>query len=441
MKALALALALAASPPAEPPVTALGRLAGQAAAQALEDVPQGRMVGVFCQAPTPELQQAAASLLVDAARRHGAKGAVVVEAGDPAEAERTGRAEGIDVLVRVRVGLEGGMLTLGGDRVGTWVNFWDGKTLIRQLPGSPLSARQPADAMALTLARVVVPGEVAPPPPRSFAVRELFRVPARVLALALVDLDGDGHPELAALTGREVLVLGSHGEVRARREHESLPRALHAVRAPTGGLVSPAGAQGRTLQYAAASQSRGESLALEGSGLHPVGLLDATPLAAGTAGTVSAQNAPGTNLFGPEVTLGGVRQTLARPVVALAANPGAGEPAFLALYPDGELQPLSRTLGELGPPLPGAGIAALVDLDGDGTPELVVSSGAGEPASDQVRIFAPGAAAPRFVSEPLAGAIVAATAGDLDGSGHPVALLALLQPDGQSLLLQVGMAP
>jgi hypothetical protein len=442
--ALALALALSAGAPSDAPATALGRGAAQAAAQALEDVPQGRTVGVFCQAPTPELQQAGAALLVDSVRKRGAKAALIVDAQDPQDAERQGRSQGIDVLLRVRVGLEGGMLTLGGDRVGTWVNFWDGKTLIRQLPGSPLSVQLPADASVLTLARVVVPTVadpvVVPEPPR-FAVTELFRIPARVLAMALVDLDGEGQRALAVLTPGEVLILGPHGEVRARRDFGSLPRSAHPVREPCGGLTCSSGGRGRSLQSFACSQSRGETLSLDGSGLHPVGLLDATPLASGTAGSVSAINQAGTNLFGPEVKLGAAPHTLARAVVALAANPGPGEPSFLASYADGEVQPLSRTLGDLGAPLPGAGIAALADLDGDGIPELILSSGVGAPESDSLRILAPGSVAPRFLSAPLNGAIAASAAGDLDGSGHTVGLFALRQADGQTLLLRVGLAP
>lgn len=438
MTALLLALAIAAAEP--PPPTALSRAAQQVAGEALSDVPGGRMVGVWAQAPTPELAQAAASVLVDAARQKGAKAAVVIDAPDASAAEAKARAEGIDVLMRVRVGLEGTDLTLAGDRIGTWVNFWDGKTEVRQLSSAPLAARVPADASALTLARVVLPTP-APPQPAGpkLGLDPIARVPARVVALALVDANGDGRPELAVLTPTEVLLLRPDGEVLARRDHAQLPDAQYAVREPTGGLVSPDGPRGHRLMYRYANQARGETLSVDATGLHPLGLLDATPLAVGAAGLVSAQNEPGTNRFGPELKLADAAHSLPRQPIAVAANPGAGNPAFLAMYPDGTVQPLTQTLGDDGAPLPG-GISAVGDLDGDGKVELVLSGPQPAGAADQVRVLAPGIAAP-LLQVDVPGAIVAATTGDLDGDGKVEALLAALQPDGSTAILRVGVKP
>jgi len=437
MTPLLLALALAA---AGPTPSALGHVAELASSQALDDLPPGKMVGVFVQAPTPELQQAAASMLVDAAKQKGVKAAVLVDAADGAAAEQRARTEGLEVLLRLRVGLEGTDLTLAGDRIGTWVNFWDGRTENRQLASAQVAARVPADAAALTLARVVLPS-ITPPTPAApkLGVVPIARIPARVVALALVDADGDGRPELAALTPTELLVLRADGEVLARRDLSALPESSHPVREPCGGLVSPDGDKGHRLLYASANQARGEALFVDKAGLHPVGLLDATPLASGPSGLVTAVHAAGTNLFGPELKLGTVAHALDHPVVTVTANPRAGTPAFLAIFAEGQVQPLGPDFAPAGAPTP-AGIAALADLDGNGTPELVLSGPQPLSTTDTVRVLEPGGAAPILQAD-VQGAIVAATAGDLDGDGKDEALLAALQPDGTTAILRVGLKP
>jgi len=438
MTAWLLALALSV----EPMPSALTRAAAGAADQALAAAPVGSAVGVWVTAATPELAQATGSALIDALRSRGAKSVVLVQSSDAAAAESAAQAQGLDLLLRLRAGLEGTELTLAGDRIDTWVNFWDGATVQRELPSALVAARAPADATALTLARVVL--STPPPPPPKLGLELLGSVPSRVVALALVDADGDGHPEIAALTPEELLILKRDGTVVARRDHASLPRSARPVRAPCGGLVSPAGAAGHRLLYAFANQARGEAVLVDGSGLHPVGLLDGVPLASGAAGTLSAANANGTDIFGPEVKLGAASHVLARPFFALAANPGVSAPAFLASFPEGQVQPLSAALEPLGPMLTG-GIGALADLDGDGKPELILSGPQPLGESDHLRVLelaAPADSTPRSVFEAdVPGGIVAATSGDLNGDGKPDAILAALQPDGTTRLVRVGVTP
>jgi hypothetical protein len=427
--------------------SSLSKATLQAASQALEDVSVGKLVGVYVQASTPELAQAAQSLLIDAFQKKGAKAALPLSATSGTEAEAKAREAGMDMLVRVRVGLEGTDLTLAGDRIGTWVNFWDGKTEVRQLGSATLAARTTADASVLTLSRVVgvQPEQLIAPPTVNttvhYGVDPIARVPARVLALTLLDADGDGRPELAALTPTEVLLLRPDGEILARRDHSLLPEAVHPSRDPSGGLVTVDGPKGHRLLYTFSGQARGESLAADRTGLHALSLADQTPLCVSSAGLVTSTIVEGTNLYGPDVRMSGVVHTLAQPVLALRANPAPGDPALLALYADGQAQPLSGTLTELGAPLVGVGEAALADLDGDGIPELVVSSSAPAGPSDQVRILKPGQSVPVFQSELLSGAVLASIAGDIDGDGKADVVLAVVQADGSTTLYRVGIKP
>ena len=79
-------------------------------------------------------------------------------------------------------------------------------------------------------------------------------------------------------------------------------------------------------------------------------------------------------------------------------------------------------------------------LDGNGTPELILSGPQPLSATDTVRVLDPGGAAPILQAD-VQGAIVAATSGDLDGDGKDEALLAALQPDGTTSILRVGLKP
>jgi len=432
--ALALALALAVAPaPA-----ALQAVADQVAAQGVANLPAGPKLGVWVQASTPELAQAAASALIDALHARGARAALPIDAADGGQAETQARAAGLDALLRIRVGVDGTWLTAAGDRIGTWVNLWDGATPNRQGQSAALAARTPADPTALALARVPAP---APAPPE-LELEALFRVPAPVLALALVDADGDGRPEIAALTPSALLILRVDGAVLAQRELSGLPRRAHPVRAPCGGLVSPDGPRGHRLLYATASQARGEAVQLDATGVHSTGLLDGVPLCLGPQGAVMAQSQGGTNVFGPEVMLGSARAALPRPVYALSAAGPPDSPqglAFLAQYPDGTAQLLDPHLAPQGPALP-AGVSALADLGGTGAWDQVLSGPGPRGALDAVRVVAPGMTAPLFQAA-VPGAITAMAAGDLYGTGRQVALLAALQPGGDTAISAVEVKP
>ena len=329
---LALAFALpsgASEAEGAPPATA--RLA-QAVADAIRAAPAEAPVAVSLSGGSAELRRAFGTLL---ASRLAAQqlGPVVLEV-PPERAEATAREQGARSLARLTLDLEGGELVARGDVLGTWVNFWSGRTPTRPpKPAAAVAEGVEADASVLALASVGTPstGTPGPGPQQKRPVRLLGAVFARLetplAALAAGDLDGDGRDEVAALTAHEVVVFGADGRILARRELEGSPSTA-TTREPFGALAVLAGPP--RLAAWSTRYARGELLVLDRAKgtLRPSGTLEAAPLGTSERGTF----VPGQTVFAPEVRLADGR---ALTVPAPFGTASFAAPRMLFVHADG----------------------------------------------------------------------------------------------------------
>ncbi|WP_414654067.1 FG-GAP repeat domain-containing protein [Hyalangium sp.] len=345
-------------------------------------------VALHLSGPSPELARAVGTLL--ASRLAAAElGPVVLEAPSPEAAENLSRERGTRSLVRLTISVQGGELSARGDLLGTWVNFWAGRTPSRPaVPASALVRAVEADAGALALAALSPLTASSPsmtvmtgPRPVRLMGATLVRLEQVPAALAAGDLDGDGKDEVAVLTERAVSVFGADGRLLARREIENLPLSPAPPREPFGVIAvipQPARIAAWSARYA-----HGEVLVFDAAkgSLRPIGPLDTAPLGTAERGMFTS----GQTTFTPEVRVGEGRiLTTPAPFTTASIVP----PRMLFVHLDGSASLYARSTT---PPVRiqglGAG-SALGDLDGDGTPELITTTSQLFPAPDVVRVYA-----------------------------------------------------
>ena len=431
------ALAAGAAPQPAPATSAaqdapaVERLA-KSLADAVRALPAEAPVALHLAGGSAELRRAVGTVL--AARLAALELApVVVEAPTAEAAEAAARAQGARTLVRLTLDVEAGELRARGDALGTWVNFWSGRTATRPpKPAGALVQAVEADAAVLALASVGVPAAPATNGSAPRGVRLLGAVLAKLehplAALAAGDLDGDGRDEVAALTEADVSVFAADGRLLARRELGALPPGNATTREPFGALAVLPGPP--RLAAWSTRHAHGELLTLDAARglLKPVGTVDAAPLGAGERGSF----VPGQTAFVPEVRLADGR-TLTVPAPFTTASLSASR--LLFVHPDGSASLYARS-GAAPSRLTGLGAGStLGDVDGDGAPELLTTSPQLQPSPDVLRVFAsngddPTAHEPLWQGALPAGRALYVVTADLDGDKRREVVVGLSKPDG-----------
>jgi hypothetical protein len=256
-----------------------------------------------------------------------------------------------------------------------------------------------------------------------------------VAALAILDADGDGKPEVLVLTDHALLAFSPEGKLIATHTLTAA-RASSPPRVPFGALALATSPRGVVVRLA--QRDRPETVVLEAragrwtsAGL---GAPETVLLQAGER-VLKAGLVPGQTAFLPVVESSGTRTerwSLSAPFVAQTSVGKAGAWHALFVLSSGSLE------GAGSGPKPdaafkvGAGLS-FADVDGDGQPELIVSAPDPEPIPERVRVLAwpQGASLAQWE---VSGPVRHVAAGDLDGDGADDAIVALSLPDGSSSL-------
>lgn len=367
-------------------------------------------IGVYVEGAPAPISRATASLVISALAQKQL-GPVAVTARDATDAERLAREQGLRSLVRLTLALESPKLVVRGDALSTWVNFWSGTTPTRTGPAAAIASSVDADLEALTLA-----GASAPPSTRPLELNLglLSRVTGLPAALTLADADGDKHAELIALVGDTLVTWSSDGKLRHRVELSGAP-STHPTREPFG-LISLT--NGRLVVWSSRKE-KAEAFTWARDGWRSTGAVDALQV-----GLVTLTPRPGYASFAKELTWAGKSIVWPEPVEqlalfgTLALGVGATGNAAIAR---GQA-PATQLTGV------GCG-STLADLDGDGAPEVIVTSARSFGEGDEVRVLSLGAfestqARGGNVNEAavswqkkLEGRAILAASGDLDGDG------------------------
>jgi hypothetical protein len=433
--ALLLAAALATAAEPAPARAALERLALTVAKDVGEARPEAP-VALFLSGASPELRRAWGTLLAARLAERGLA-PFVLDAPSAEAAEPLARERGARALVRLSLSLEAGKLHARGDVVGTWVNFWSGRTPSRPpAPAAAIVHAVEADAAVLALAAVEPPPApplaTGTPRPLRFVGASFTHLPTPPAALAAGDLDGDGRDEVVVLTERAVQVFAADGRLVAERSLEVLPPSTAATREPFGAVAVLSGPP----RIAAFSTrfAHGTVLALEQGTLRFVSRLESVPLGPEARGIF----VPGQTAFAPEVRLGSGEQRLEHVPARFTSFSAAGSQVLL-VHPDGSgsfyAQPSAVPVS-----LSGLGAGSMLgDMDGDGTPELLTTSPELQPAPDVLRVFPTKGGIP-LSREPLwqgplpAGRALLGVTANLDGDALREVLVGLTRPDGSGEL-------
>jgi hypothetical protein len=385
-------------------------------------------LALYVSAPTPLLQRAFSTALggASSAKRLAP---LLLEAKDAGEAETAARGLWAHSLMRLELDLVQGSLRARGDLFGVTPNFWSGRH--PQRPSSPsavLLEAVPADAVALALAQPGVgTGAGSSGLPSSLGTWQavkLSALPQPPGALGCGDLDGDGHVEVVLLVEPEVWTLDSQGALRAKAALWGIPPALKPTRDPYGTVsIDPAT---KVALVVSGRRAAGARVTLKGKQLEvqsePVGDSLKVRIQQGTV-VLDGSLAPGRSALSSLWT-GSANLRLPKEPVTLSVHPAQGAPEWLAVHTDstGQWGRLSepaqaRTLPTLG------SASALVDLDGDGRPEVATTSAQLEPLAEEIRFLSrEGAELPGRVALPSRALTMAVCAAGGEGESLLVGL-------------------
>ncbi len=365
---------------------ALARLA-EAVASQVAQAPAEPPVGVYVASESANLARSFATLVIsDLAQRKLAPSPVNAPSAEAAEA--TARRSGARSLVRLNVAVANGSVLARGDLLSTWVNFWSGQDAARNTrPAAAIVASVEADSQALALA--------AAPDLRPAARRgelrlegaKLADLPRWTAALASGDLDGDGRDEIVALTDDEIFAFSADGKLLARRDHRFLGDSATPCREPFGAISVVA----QRIAYFSAARRKGELLALDRgrAEFRSLALLDDVPIAAQNGKQIWGTFVPGRSAFAANLwTESAEKWALPNPLWALSLFPASSGPRSLLVFADGTASWALGPAISRGLPLRDAAAAmALVDIDGDGEPEIITTSSRYRADPDELRVL------------------------------------------------------
>jgi len=401
-----------------------------------------------------ELVDVVRKLLLGRLQRRGARSVAEIPVTGSFDERRTrAGAEGFELLLDLELTAVEGYLHLRGLLVPTDRSLWRDAVQPQRGALHHVHARVRVDAEIRGYLGSLGSGSA------TFSPREYPLGRARVVALAVADLEGDGRNELVALEPHRAHVLRFRGRSAGFAPLNLTPLAPPWAqlwpRRPMGSLVvadldrnnkaellirTSEMEQGAVYrldgkQLAPSSQLAGYPLAVQGSGKQALQLL--CQAVAGQdlfdAGTLA-----GTLKIGPHtlpqafygLSMASTSRRSKQPATYLAVVDDRGK---LQLYLEGKADPVVV--------IDRVGVAFdLLDLDDDGAIE-VVTTGGEDPGAGKDRIVIyridPGTVVPRTLwrSANLEGLVTALGHGDLDGDGRLELVAALLQENGRSQLV------
>ncbi|MBN2494545.1 MAG: VCBS repeat-containing protein, partial [Deltaproteobacteria bacterium] len=323
------------------------------------------------------------------------------------------------------------------------VPFWD-----RLVDPVPRGSRQHifASVQADEEVTLLLGRAKAPPALESWHVSELLSIPEHVIDLGLGDLDGDGRAELVVLQEDRIEVFElAEGRARKLASHQvgSIPEAAIRTRDPNGSLlVVDFNRDGQfEVFYKLFNRRYGQVLTWTGAYLKEVRRLDSVPICLlhrdKRPVVVYARPETGTNRYGPEIEVADINsargKTYRLPSAFLSFRcwqGREGDAVAIASSAGGRLIRLDSGFKPQKVDEPaGVGLAVL-DLDMDSVPEMVLSDPVWPGEPDSVRVLSGDQTVWR--SRDVIGGIVSVAGGDLDGRGKVQAVLAAVDPGGQS---------
>jgi hypothetical protein len=367
---------------------------------------------------------------------------IAINKGELESTVRRARLDGATWLLRCVVGVDQSKIYITADLIKLPTSFWG-----RMAKPVPVGADQHIfvsskldEEVGLLLGKSRTPLTV-----RQWKLAEVIYVPHRLLDVGLGNLDGSGSSELVLLSEKSIDIYSIDTKSPRRLstyDLTKLPDMKMRVRDPAGSLLVVDFNQDGNFEvfYKLFNRLYGEILVYSGNNLVPLRKLKQVPLCVyhskGRAHVLYGRQSPGTNYYENMIELTDINQSTGKQ----KSLPGQfysmrcwqkSKDAYPWIAFVDRLESLFRV--ELTDDVlaieSGVGAAfGIVDLDGEGGPEMVLSDPVLPREQDGVRIVTEGSLV--WKSKDIVGSIVAISAGNIDDEGQEVAVIASVEPSG-----------